>query len=158
MKQKNNEFENKEKEENKENNEKRAKKEKYSEKRRFGNRGEDIVNMLLVKRGHEIICRNFLRKVGEIDIISEKDKIIHLIEVKSVTHETSIDVNHETQDVYRPEDLINNQKKLHMKRTIELFIMENNLDNFNLQIDLAIVYFYKSGEVPRIQLIENIII
>jgi len=133
-------------------------KQKYSKKRRFGNIGEDLTNMLLVKRGHEVLCRNFLRKVGEIDIISENEGIIHFIEVKSVTHETSADVNHETRDVYRPEDLINDQKKLHMKRAIEVFIMENNLNNCNLQIDLAIVFFYKSGEVPRIDLIENIII
>jgi putative endonuclease len=133
-------------------------KQKYSKKRRFGNKGEDLASMFLMKRGHDILCRNYLRKVGEIDIITEKDGIFHFIEVKSVTRGTSFDFGSDLSDIYRPEDLIHEQKKLHMKHAIEFFMLENNLSGSNIIVDLVVVYFYKSREVPRIDYVENIII
>lgn len=48
-----------------------------------GRLGEDAVCELLVRRGHRIVGRNYRRKVGEIDIISEFDGFIVFTEVKT---------------------------------------------------------------------------
>ncbi len=48
-----------------------------------GRLGEDTVCRELQKNGHKIICRNFHKSCGEIDIISEKDGYIVFTEVKT---------------------------------------------------------------------------
>jgi len=85
-----------------------------------------------------------------------KNGVFHFIEVKSVTRETTSNVIHETNDYFKPEEQINNVKMLHMKRAIEHFLAEYNLYKEKIQIDLITVIFFKSGEVPRINFIENI--
>lgn len=131
-------------------------KQKYSKKRRFGNKGEDVALMFLMKQGFNLIARNYLKKVGEIDLIAEKEGIIHFVEVKSVSRETVFDVNYETDDDYVPEEMVNLEKMLHMKRAIELFIVENDLHDRDIQVDVITVTFYRSGEIPRINFIEDV--
>ena len=61
---------------------------KLTEKRKTGNLGEDLACRFLMKRGFDVIERNYLKKCGEIDIIATNKGKIHFIEVKSVSHET----------------------------------------------------------------------
>ena len=56
---------------------------KLTEKRRLGDLGENIACSFLEKRGFEIIERNYLRKWGEIDIVTKKGGVVRFIEVKS---------------------------------------------------------------------------
>jgi len=50
----------------------------------FGNESEDLATKYLEDAGYIIVERNFYaRKLGEIDIIAQKDSILHFIEVKS---------------------------------------------------------------------------
>ena len=50
----------------------------------FGDVSEDLATLFLEQEGYVIIERNyFARKLGEIDIIAMKDKVLHFIEVKS---------------------------------------------------------------------------
>lgn len=55
-----------------------------------GNAGEDAVCDELVRRGHSIICRNYRKRVGEIDIISQKDGFIVFTEVKTRKYNTMV--------------------------------------------------------------------
>ena len=48
-----------------------------------GRLGEEAVCALLVRRGHEIIERNFRRRCGEIDIISKCGGFVVFTEVKA---------------------------------------------------------------------------
>lgn len=48
-----------------------------------GKLGEDAVCAELEKRGHTIIARNYHKRVGEIDIISQIDRYIVFTEVKT---------------------------------------------------------------------------
>ena len=50
----------------------------------FGNESETLATRYLEDAGYVIIERNFYaRKLGEIDIIAQKNGILHFIEVKS---------------------------------------------------------------------------
>ena len=120
-----------------------------------GNKGESIASDFLKNLGYKIIIRNYQRRIGEIDIIAFKNNVIHFMEVKSVTRETAIDSTSKNYD-YLPEEQVNFEKMLHMKRTIELFLFENNIMDFNIQINVITVIFYKSDEAPRINFIENV--
>lgn len=48
-----------------------------------GRLGEDAVCVELERRGHTIIARNYHKRVGEIDIISQIDRYIVFTEVKT---------------------------------------------------------------------------
>ncbi len=50
----------------------------------FGNASEDLATAFLEQEGFVIVERNyFARKLGEIDIVAQKDDVLHFIEVKS---------------------------------------------------------------------------
>ena len=50
----------------------------------FGDVGEDLATAFLEQEGFVIAERNyFARKLGEIDIIAQKDDVLHFIEVKA---------------------------------------------------------------------------
>jgi len=50
----------------------------------FGDESESLATRFLEQEGFIILERNyFARKLGEIDIIAQKDDILHFIEVKS---------------------------------------------------------------------------
>jgi putative endonuclease len=125
--------------------------------KRVGNKGEDLACVFLMNIGFEIVARNYLKKVGEIDVIALENDIFHFVEVKSVTRETSWDVIHETQTVHKPENNVYYNKLLHMKRAIEVFFYEKHIIDPQFKIDVITVTFYRSGEIPRIDFIENII-
>ncbi len=122
---------------------------KYSEKRRFGNRGEDLVCRFLMKHGHKIVCRNYLRRVGEIDIVSKKGNVVHFTEVKTVSRET---------ENFPPENQVNLKKMLHMKRVIGLFVQEKRIYNRELQVNVATVVFDVARRRGSVKVIENVIL
>ena len=41
-----------------------------------GKEGEDLACQYLESEGHEVVCRNFRNRLGEIDIISKKHDFI----------------------------------------------------------------------------------
>ena len=50
----------------------------------FGNQSENLATLFLEQEGYAIVERNYYaRKLGEIDIIAQKDGVLHFIEVKS---------------------------------------------------------------------------
>ncbi|MCL2415733.1 MAG: YraN family protein [Defluviitaleaceae bacterium] len=50
--------------------------------RRVGNYGESIAVEYLVKKGYQILARNYTRNKGEIDIIVKNDEYLIFVEVK----------------------------------------------------------------------------
>ena len=52
-------------------------------KRKIGDFGEDLAARYMIEKGYEILCRNFSKPYGEIDIIAIKDDIICFVEVKT---------------------------------------------------------------------------
>ncbi len=52
--------------------------------RMFGDRSEDLATRFLEQEGFVVVERNYYaRKLGEIDIIAQRDGVLHFIEVKS---------------------------------------------------------------------------
>lgn len=52
--------------------------------KKYGDQSENLATYFLEQEGFIILERNyFARKLGEIDIIAQKDDVLHFIEVKS---------------------------------------------------------------------------
>lgn len=50
---------------------------------KIGNTGEQLATEYLIKRGYEIVVRNYRYKKAEVDIIARKDKLLIFVEVKT---------------------------------------------------------------------------
>lgn len=123
----------------------------------IGGRGEDLACQYLEQLGHDIMTRNYRDCVGEIDIISYKEPIIHFIEVKTVSRETQKEVIYGNNGFsYNPAEKINKDKLRKMISVAEKFLYEHNLEEEAYQLDLIIITIYDGGFRYKIEVIENI--
>lgn len=131
-------------------------------KQKIGALGEEIAAKYLKNKGFSIIDRNYLKKCGEIDIVAQKGKILHFIEVKSVSCENLSlfegNVSRETGE-YRPEDNIHAAKLKRLARTIEVYLLEKFKDNEpEWQFDAVTVRLKLETKQAEIEFIENLIL
>ena len=102
--------------------------------------GEKASALFLMKRGFTILSRNYRKKYGEIDIISDKNRIIHFIEVKTVSCE--IDVSGIiTKSSFRVEENVHTKKLHSIFTTIQVYLSEKKIpESREWQLDVHIVY------------------
>ena len=131
-----------------------------TEKRKTGNLGEDLACRFLMKRGFDVIERNYLKKCGEIDIIAKNKGKIHFIEVKSVSHKTLPGVSGETNDDgFRPEDNVHQWKLQRLARTIQVYLQEKNVPHeTDWQFDVITVYIDKKQLISKVNMLENVVL
>ena len=125
-----------------------------SERRRFGDIGEEITCKFLESRKSNIIERNYLRKWGEIDIIAEIDGKIHFVEVKTVSFS---EFSRETLDSWNPEDNIHPWKMKRLSRTIQIYLLEKDLE-VDWQFDVAVVVIDEGNKKVKVKYMENIVL
>ncbi len=125
-----------------------------------GDLGESIACKYLIKKGYEVIKRNYWQKCGEIDIISQNMGVIHFVEVKSVSRDINTDnVTYETNDYYRPEDNLHEWKLERLRKTIQVYLAEKSVsDETNWQFDVITVYFDEKKLISKVFMLENIIL
>jgi len=130
-----------------------------SENQKLGKIGENIAEKFLMKHGFSIVDRNHTKKWGELDIVAEKGNKLYFIEVKSVSRENLENVSHETVDSYRPEDNMHPWKMKRMARTIQTYLLSNNVpEGKEWQVDLLVVYIDKKARKGRVKVVSDIIL
>ncbi len=123
--------------------------------------GEQIAVKFLVKRGMEVVELNHWRKWGEIDIVAcatsrvngDKKNIIHFVEIKSTSKDYTGNVG---IDEWRPEDMLHSNKIKRLKRVIQTYILENDVDEW--VFDVVIVYLNKRTRIAKCKYLEDIIL
>ena len=133
-----------------------------TEKRKIGDIGENIACKFLMKRGFEIIEKNYNKKWGEIDIIAKKGQKLHFVEVKSVTRDSLKHVSPET-DSYRPEDNLHPWKLKRLSRVIQTYLLGykgNRSVSYETdwQFDVVVVYLDIKNLQAKVNYMEDIII
>ncbi len=134
---------------------------KKGERNKIGAIGEEIAYMYLKKKGFSIIETNYLKKWGEIDIVSRETinnkHIIHFVEVKTVSYETKEMLQKAVSyGTWRPEENVHPRKIERMHRTIESWFTENNLD-LEWQIDVASVRVVPREKYATVKFLPNVI-
>lgn len=125
-----------------------------TEKQKIGVIGEDIACTFLVKQGFSVIHRNYRKKYGEIDVICQKNGILHFIEVKTVSREN---VSRETPDSYRPEDNIHEAKLRRLGRTIEAYLLEYDREDEWL-FHAVIVLLDTKAKVAKVRFLQDLVL
>ena len=103
--------------------------------KKIGNIGEKIAKQYLKRHKYKILEINYYAKVGEIDIIAQKDITIIFVEVKTRTN-----LKYGT-----PAMAINQNKKRHIKMSAQYYVLKNNYKKFNIRFDVIEV-FIKDGK------------
>lgn len=124
-------------------------------KRATGNLGEDVACQFLEQKGFKILERNFLQRLGEIDIIAEKDGVVRFVEVKTVSRESIPDISRESSD-YRPEEQVHPAKLRKVARTAEMYMNGKN-DQREYQIDVVGVFMDVKSRKARCRLFEQVL-
>jgi putative endonuclease len=125
-----------------------------AEHNEIGKIGEELTKTFLMKQGFAILDQNYRIKQGEIDIIAEKDKIIHFIEVKTIKVRSCVDIS---GLFIQPEDNLTLSKWNKLIIAIQSFILSKGIPaESHYQIDLACVYLDTEKREGRVRLLQNI--
>ena len=132
--------------------------------------GENIVTKYLENKGFSVIDRNYNKKWGELDIIAQKDGLVHFVEVKTVSRKSF--GGHFEQEInnYRPEDNMHPWKLKRLQRAIQTYLLEKYPPSRKAsagqsktseplwQFDLACVFLDQEKRVAKVKFIENLIL
>lgn len=114
----------------------------------IGRFGEDLAARFLVKKGFKILARNWRTRYGELDIIGEKEGVVHFVEVKT---RTSLGTG-------QPEEAINYFKLRRLQAAAQSFLCTYNLNEPQCQFDSVAVILNLKTKIARIRIRENIIL
>ncbi len=106
------------------------------ESRLIGQRAEERATTYLIDEGFTILERNFHSRFGEIDIVAQRDGVVHFVEVKY-------------SKAYEPIVQITPAKMMKLYRAIEYYRLTKNL-SLPYQIDALLI------KDTSIELVENI--
>jgi len=117
-----------------------------------GKLGEDIGVKYLKNKGYKILDRNFEKhvgsmKLGEIDIVARKDKVIIFCEVKTLSSEKGLS----------PEQRVDAKKKETIIKIAEIWLDEHKISlNSQWQIDILAIVLNFNSHKAKIKHFENI--
>jgi putative endonuclease len=115
--------------------------------KKIGTWGEKLAENYYKKFGYELICRNWSRRGGEIDLIFLKDKEIVFVEVKTRT----------TNVCGWAEDAVTPVKKQKISKLIDQYLMLNQEYQGNFpRFDILVVELISAA--PKFIHYENVIL
>ncbi|HEU0050541.1 MAG TPA: YraN family protein [Patescibacteria group bacterium] len=110
----------------------------------FGRRGESFAAAYFLQKGFHIVARNWSCRFGEIDLIVEREGVIHFVEVKT---------RHSLNYGY-PEEAITKKKLDHLAKAIEWFLRTGECSRY--QVDALAVVKKQDGSLD-VEWIQNIL-
>jgi putative endonuclease len=113
------------------------------EKKELGKKGEELALRFLKKRGYRIIEKNYVCKMGEMDIIAKEKDTFVFVEVKTRTSTT-----------FGPPQLaVNPKKQMQLSKVALNFLKEKGLGDVKARFDVVAILFGPKGE--EIELISD---
>jgi putative endonuclease len=108
--------------------------------------GENVAASHLLRCGYTVVCRNFRKPCGEIDLIVEKDQRLVFCEVKTRTYhsmETAL-------------SSVNISKQRKISRTAQIYVNQNpQYGNHYFRFDVIVVFYYPETDSFEVRHIED---
>jgi putative endonuclease len=123
-----------------------------SDTKEIGVLGENIAQRYLKEKGYKILDKNVFKtinglKIGEIDIVAQKEATIIFFEVKTSSGNTR----------FSPESKVNFQKQNKISKIAQIWLDENGIPQDSLwQIDALAIVLDFSSRKARINHFQNI--
>lgn len=136
----------------------------------IGAMGEDIASKYLKNKGFSVIDRNYRKKWGELDIVSQKNGVLHFVEVKTVSRRSYGGKFEQEINNYRPEDNMHPWKIKRLRKAIQTYLLEKYPPSYKAstgqskssepewQFDLACIFLDQERRVAKVKFMENIIL
>ena len=113
------------------------------QKKELGKKGEEIAIRFLKKRGYRILEKNYVCKMGEMDIIAREKDTLAFIEVKT-----------RTSTAFGPPQLaVNLTKQMQLSKVALYFLKEKKLEDVKARFDVVAILLRPTGE--EIELIKD---
>ena len=106
---------------------------------RQGRRGEDEAGSYLERRGYTILDRNWRTRLGELDIVCRKGKLIVFVEVKTRAQNS----------LAAPGDAVTRQKQQRLIRAASAYLSKHGLWDRSCRFDLITVVM--AGPRPDVE-------
>jgi putative endonuclease len=114
-------------------------------RRGLGQRGEELADAELRRRGYQILQRNWRCQDGEVDIVAEHDGWLVFVEVRTRRGE----------EMGSPEASITPAKRARLVRVAQRYLGEHVTHDVDWRIDVVAVEFSVGGELLRVDVYEN---
>jgi len=108
----------------------------------LGTKGEELAVEFLIKKGYKILERNWRFKKAEVDIISQKNDVLAVVEVK--TRSSNYFGN--------PQDFVNSKKIKLLVEAINEYVTSKNLD---VEVRFDIIGILKNKNTFEIEHLED---
>jgi len=108
----------------------------------LGKKGEQLAVNYLIKKGYEIVDRNYRFDKAEVDIIARKNNLLSIIEVKT---RSSIDFGN-------PQDFVKPKQIKRLVKAVDEYVTVNGLD---VEVRFDIIAIIKNGKTFDIEHLEN---
>jgi len=108
----------------------------------LGKKGEQLAVDFLIKKGYNIIERNYRFDKAEVDIIAQQNDILAIIEVKTRS----------TTDFGNPQDFVKPKQIQRLVKAVDAYVIENNLD---VEVRFDIIAIVKEKNNFNIEHLEN---
>ena len=113
------------------------------DKKELGKKGEEVAIRFLKKNGYQVVKRNYICKMGEMDIIAKEKDTLVFVEVKTRTSTT-----------FGPPQLaVNPKKQSQMSKVALNFLKEKRLEDVKARFDVVAILLGPRGE--EIELIRD---
>jgi putative endonuclease len=113
------------------------------DKKELGRIGEEVALRFLKKNGYRIVERNYVCKLGEIDIIAKEKDTLAFIEVKT-----------RTSNLFGPPQLsVTSSKQMQLSKAALYFLKEKRLGEVKARFDVVAIVLGPQGE--EIELIRD---
>lgn len=119
--------------------------------------GEQIAAKRLETLGFRIIATNYRKPWGELDIVAEKDEVLHFVEVKAGSWHGPWPIP--GSDIYRPEDHLHATKRARMARTVQTYLAERRMPSTQpWTVDLAVVLINEGIRRARVRWVHDVLL
>lgn len=108
----------------------------------LGKKGEQLAQDYLLKKGYEILERNYTYKKAEVDIIAKLKNTLAVVEVKTRS----------TSDFGNPQDFVKPKQIQNLVKAVDQYINVNHLD---VEVRFDIIALVKEGNHFKIEHLED---
>jgi putative endonuclease len=116
--------------------------EEMMQKKELGKKGEEAALRFLKKKGYRIIEKNYVCKMGEMDIIAREKDTLAFIEVKTRT----------SAEFGPPQLAVNLSKQRQLSKVALNYLLEKRLEDVKARFDVVAILL---GEKEEIELIKD---
>jgi putative endonuclease len=114
-------------------------------KKALGQKGEALAMEILKQSGYKIIEKNFICKIGEIDIIALDKETLAFIEVRS-RKETTYGI---------PLETVTYPKQRKIRQVAQYYLVKNKLEDNYCRFDVVSIIWGNTYQQPQVEIIRD---